>query len=203
MENSRAVERGHLEIVKLLCNQKYILLDKMDKFQRTSIDIAIKNKNKLIIDCLRKKINHEDMIGNSENNFDFLNDIQFNFENFYPIGQETSVVEKHPSTIVTSLTEKNKQKDNSKEKKLKITNWDFLSDDEEDEDLEFVSKKNDHSDDELNSCKKTRLSFSPIHSVDDTLYWIKSHQSNTSSDLFENRELRLTGIKQKFISFQI
>lgn len=173
----------------------------MDKFRRTCIDIAIKNKNQLIIDFLSKQINNEKLIlyseeslelKNSENNFDFLNDIQFNFENLYPTENEVSPANRDLNTTITSIVEENKQKVKLKEKKIPITNWDLFSDDEEDNDLQFVSKKNDHSDDELNSCKKTRLSFSPVQNVDDTLYWIKS-QSNTSSDLFENRELTLTG----------
>jgi len=153
-----------------------------------------------MIECLSKDANNQELISyseeslelkNSENNFDFLNDIQFNFDNLYPTENEVSVA--NLNTASAPIAEQNQPKASLKEKKTLITNWDFLSDDEEDNDLQFMSKKNEHSDDELSSCKKTRLSFSPIQNVDDTLYWIKS-QSNASSDLFENRELTLTGI---------
>lgn len=83
----------------------------------------------------------------------------------------------------------------SKKSKYNVKDFDLIFDDSDDELNNLKSNKNEDDDDILNdSSKKTRLSFSPISNVDDTLFWLKNQsQAQSNNSFFENKELSLTG----------
>jgi len=55
LNQKRATENNHAEIVKLLLNQPRINLHLLDKFQRDCLSIALKNKNDIITKLLEQK----------------------------------------------------------------------------------------------------------------------------------------------------
>jgi hypothetical protein len=86
----------------------------------------------------------------------------------------------------------NKSKKNNTEF---IKNSDLIFDDSDDE---LNNLKNINSDDDNclfnDSSKKTRLSYSPISNIDDTLFWLKNQsQAQSNKNFFDNKELSLTG----------
>ncbi len=52
----RAIEMNHIEIVRLLLDQTKVNLILLDKFQRDCLNLALKNKNDLIADMLKQKL---------------------------------------------------------------------------------------------------------------------------------------------------
>ncbi len=52
----------------------------------------------------------------------------------------------------------------------------------------------DDSDSQNDSSKKTRLSYSPVSNIDDTLFWLKNQSESLNRKLLENCEISLTGI---------
>jgi hypothetical protein len=76
-----------------------------------------------------------------------------------------------------------------------VNNFDLVFDDSDDELNDLKNNKNDDDSDLLNdSSKKTRLSFSPISNIDDTLFWLKNQsQAQSNNKFFENKEISLTG----------
>ena len=96
---------------------------------------------------------------------------------------------------------------NEAKSSLSSKNWKLILDEEDSSssnDDEFKLDKDvdddgggQFSEDEINtSSKKKRLSMSPLNKIEDTLHWLKHHQSKSSSDgdSFEKKEFSLTGL---------
>ncbi len=124
----------------------------------------------------------------SKNN-DFIKRILSNFKQNSIINEKNFLTNLSQGKNEDALKAKECFGFGSKEFKLPAnTNYNMLILDEDDDDESMSTYENES--------KKKRFSFSPIQSVEETIFWLKKHSNSNSNEylLNKNCELSLTGI---------
>ena len=132
----------------------------------------------------------------------------FNISNMQPhlmntgsINHDANKSAQLASSVITSTSARFIKPAKSEVRASTSKNWKLILDEVDSSD---DSSQNDNngdassekclSEEEMKSFKKKRLSMSPLNKIEDTLYWIKNHQSTKHDNKeFENKELSLTG----------